>query len=165
MRHKVTQDVQATEPNLTPLLDLVLQILMFFITTTKLVEQEKLHKIDLPFSQTARPLDQKVKYDYEFLTIDFNPEADPGQEHEVRALGKEPFNSLNNPLQVWLKREYKRYEQRARATNKEGVDTRIIIRAHKNAEVGEVLKVFRQCQVVGFKNLQIRAFKEIGSKS
>lgn len=157
MRHSLKPDEGvAQEPNLTSMLDLILQILMFFITTTRLVEKEKNHKVDLPFSQTARPLDRTADRDYLFLTIDYVPDRPVADQHQVHAIGKK-FDSYGE-TRVWLQRKFADKKRDAQGGE---VSTRVILRAHKDAELGEILKLFRLCQDVGFKNLQIRAFKEI----
>jgi len=59
------------EPNLTPLLDLVLQILMFFMVTVNFAQdQQKVSgNVRLPDSQTARPLSEKKDRDPIFLNL------------------------------------------------------------------------------------------------
>ena len=46
------------DPNLTPLLDLVLQLLMFFIVNVNFVSEQVSPEIKLPASESARPVDK-----------------------------------------------------------------------------------------------------------
>src|ERR1700704_1326195 len=71
---------EAAEPNMTPLLDLVLQILMFFIVTVNFATAEDAGNVDLPDSQTARPLPSVGAKDPIFLNLIYDPRT---QKHEI----------------------------------------------------------------------------------
>src|SRR5690242_9206925 len=45
-------------PNLTPLLDVVLQLLMFFMMCVNFVSEQTNQSINLPPAQTARPMEK-----------------------------------------------------------------------------------------------------------
>src|SRR5437763_13710845 len=50
------------EPNLVPLLDVVLQLIMFFMLTVNFVQTDQINEsIKLPVAQSAVPLDKTVK--------------------------------------------------------------------------------------------------------
>src|SRR5439155_8000982 len=58
------------EPNLTPLLDVVLQLIMFFMITVNFVRVDQLNEdIKLPVAQAAVPMDQSAE-DWVFLNLD-----------------------------------------------------------------------------------------------
>src|SRR5947209_4848684 len=58
------------ELNLTPLLDVVLQLIMFFMITVNFVARDQFNtKIQLPKAQVAAPLDQ-VADNFVFLNMD-----------------------------------------------------------------------------------------------
>src|SRR5436190_18809813 len=69
MSHGGSSDGGACEPNMTPLLDLVLQILMFFIVTVNFATAEDAGNVELPDSQTARPLPSVGAKDPIFLNL------------------------------------------------------------------------------------------------
>src|ERR1700676_1311115 len=56
MSHGASDD--EVDPNLTPLLDLVLQLLMFFIINVNFVTEQVNPDIKLPTSESARPIDK-----------------------------------------------------------------------------------------------------------
>src|SRR6202012_2545068 len=56
MSHGGGDDV--AEPDLTPLLDLVLQLLMFFIINVNFVSEQVSADIKLPSSESARPIEK-----------------------------------------------------------------------------------------------------------
>src|SRR5437588_10974824 len=60
----------AVEPNLTPLLDVVLQLIMFFMITVNFVRVDQLNEdIKLPVAQAAVPMDQSAE-DWVFLNLE-----------------------------------------------------------------------------------------------
>src|SRR5437879_4567906 len=82
-------------PNLTPLLDLVLQLIMFFMITIDLVQRDRMNpEVDLPVSQKAMPLDRGPAH-YLFLNIN-----DKG-----KLLGPAEGMDAPSKLKVFLYRE------------------------------------------------------------
>src|SRR5437763_16703339 len=75
------------EPNLTPLLDLVLQILMFFMVTVNFAQdqQQVSANVKLPDSETARPLSQAKDRDPIFLNLQLRPVPGGTPEYVVEA--------------------------------------------------------------------------------
>jgi biopolymer transport protein ExbD len=77
MSHGLSGSSQHVEPNLTPLLDLVLQLLMFFIIVTNFSASQSYEPVDLAVSTTAAMPDDTASSrptsegdsDYLFLTI------------------------------------------------------------------------------------------------
>src|SRR5947209_10096751 len=63
---------QEGAPNLVPLLDLVFQLIMFFMITVNFVRVDQLNEdIFLPIAQAATPLDEAAE-DWVFLNLDNN---------------------------------------------------------------------------------------------
>src|SRR5438876_11908002 len=56
------------EPNLTPLLDVVLQLLMFFMMCVNFVTEQVNENVKLPDSQSATPMD-KADVDVLFINL------------------------------------------------------------------------------------------------
>src|SRR5689334_3835522 len=72
MSHGPAGDAAHTEPNLTPLLDVVLQLLMFFMMCVNFVSEQVNEDIRLPNSQAVKPMD---KADTDLLFINLKPFA------------------------------------------------------------------------------------------
>src|SRR5262249_41597714 len=72
MSHGGGDETRACEPNLTPLLDLVLQILMFFMVTVNFATEQTQAAGELPTSQTARPLPTQGVKDPLFINLRLN---------------------------------------------------------------------------------------------
>src|SRR5271168_4903043 len=61
---------EGTDPNLTPLLDLVLQLIMFFLITVNFVRVDQFDdSIQLPVASQAIPIDNSAE-DWIFLNLD-----------------------------------------------------------------------------------------------
>ena len=59
----------SADPNLTPLLDLVLQLVMFFMLVTHFVTEELSDRIKLPIATQAKPLTAKDT-NFMYLNVD-----------------------------------------------------------------------------------------------
>lgn len=151
------------EPDLTPLLDLVLQLLMFFIINVSFVSEQVSPEVKLPASESARPIDkadpsalfvnQKVK------TRDYTnklTEADIArlQNHTSVVLipGQPPMSPPE--AKTWLRDKY--IQLQALAGGGE-VNTVIHFRPDGDLEYGDLLTMMNYCKVAGFKKLKVRA--------
>src|SRR5215468_5358128 len=80
-----TNEIKA-EPNLVPLLDLVFQLIMFFMVCVNFVSQQVNEDIKLPVAQSARPMD-KTEVDVLFLNVDQSGKLIvPGREQPLTTL-------------------------------------------------------------------------------
>jgi biopolymer transport protein ExbD len=133
------------EPNLTPLLDLVLQLVMFFMISANFIMEQVNQSIKLPEAQSALPLDKNAT-SVLFLNIDNEGNlAVPGGAVKKRYAEMEQY----------LRSEFE--DAARRAGGKEKVQTRIVVRADKTAKVSQVYPIWKLCQSVGFRNLELRA--------
>jgi biopolymer transport protein ExbD len=65
--------ISHAEPNLIPLLDLVLQLVMFFMAATNFARENISEAIKLPLAQSARPIeDDELKNERLFLNVEEN---------------------------------------------------------------------------------------------
>ncbi len=147
------------EPNLTPLLDMVLQLLMFFMMCVNFVGEQVNPLIQLPRSDSAVPVNRSGKPDnvlFVNLTAE-GEELDPdthektGRKTEPRVLivGRDPFNISQAGLKM---------RDIARVLDpKVLAQTRVVIRAHRDAKYEHLWYLLRSCNEAGFTNLLIRA--------
>jgi biopolymer transport protein ExbD len=135
------------DPNLTPLLDVVLQLIMFFMITVNFVQTEALNEeVDLPAASSATPLDQTGD-DYIFLNMN----------KKGKLVGY--LDDLNNPikLKAHLMREADARRRAAAEKGRKGdVNIIIVLRADKNARYADVWEVLHTCQDAGYKRWQLR---------
>src|SRR6516164_4617231 len=116
---------EAGEPNLIPLLDLVFQLIMFFMITVNFVRAEQLNEEEaLPLAQAAVPLD-KSAHNYVFLNMNKGGKLIVGSGDDVSTPGK---------LRVYVDREKRKLEREARERGFKGdVKVVVVLRADKEA--------------------------------
>ena len=131
------------EPDLTAMLDLVMQLLMYFIMCANFIDQENTADVLLPVAQMAKPI-ASDDADVLFLNVD--------QEGKVLILGEPPKDLAATRL--WL-------ENRALdAKSKSGdgpIKTAVVVRAHRDASYDSVYRLMQACKEKGFKRFKLRA--------
>src|SRR5438067_5594697 len=83
MQTASTNEIRA-EPNLVPLLDLVFQLIMFFMICVNFFSQQVNEEIKLPIAQSARPI-ERTKADVIF-NVDQNGNLVPGRDQPLSSL-------------------------------------------------------------------------------
>ena len=167
------------EPNLVPLLDLVLQILMFFIACTSFAMENTNENVRLPFAEQAKPVED-VGTDIVYVNIDKNGNLlVPGDrvypDGKIDGMvgkvldetgkpiqeGKFSVNERNKQIRAYLKNVYDNNKVIAdgRKEDRGIVRTMVILRAHEDADFKDVYEVLRQCRSAGFRKMQLRATK------
>jgi biopolymer transport protein ExbD len=136
------------DPNLVPLLDLVLQILMFFIITVNFVARQVNENIKLPFAQMAKPMD-KGETDVLFLNVN--------GKGQLEVVGRDQPLTDVSQIKVYLRNEYK---DREHVVGPGKVKTAVILRVDRDAEYKLVYQIMRQCKEQGFRKLKLRAMQK-----
>jgi biopolymer transport protein ExbD len=131
---------QHVDPDLTPMLDVVMQLLMYFIMCVNFVADEYSPEIKLPDGQSALPIN-KGEGDVLILSI-----RDDGQ---IKVYGQDLMDLPK--AKDFLKK------QRLELDSKNKGDTAIVIRAHHNADYGYVFQVMSMCKEEGFRRFKLRA--------
>jgi len=145
----VPQSESVAEPNLTPLLDLILQILMFFMVTVNFATDQQINgDIRLPDSQTARPLSQKRDKDPIFLNLLYDAEKNQYRV-EVPSSRERFMDQLT--ARNWLQSRHEDLERYGAVTNA------VIIRADRDADYAQVYQLLQSCSEAKFRDLKVRA--------
>jgi biopolymer transport protein ExbD len=173
MSHASAGDIAHAEPNLTPLLDVVLQLLMFFMMCVNFVNEQVNEDIRLPRSQSVKPMD---KADTDVLFINLRPfdlkhfqdrlpsdvlarvqERFRDGDECILIPGKEPMR--RSDLNVWLKQQYADAKQIAesRADGPKEVNTAIILRAQDDVMYGQFFEIMQMCKNIGYRRFELRA--------
>ncbi|MSR30767.1 MAG: biopolymer transporter ExbD [Gemmataceae bacterium] len=175
MSHGPSNDGGNCEPNMIPLLDMVFQLLMFFMMCVNFVTNQVSEDIVLPESMSAVPMD-KSETDVLFVNVrpfiahDFeskgaatlNRLAEKFKEGDpfIIILGEEPMRF--NEFRVWLRNQF----QTIKRTSKDGkVKTSVILRAHKLTDYDQVYRVMHMCKVEGFRQLKLRAITKTNTQT
>lgn len=135
----------SADPNLTPLLDLVLQLVMFFMLVTNFVMEQVNDSIHLPMAQMARPME---KSDLHFLFLNMNEKG------ELLVLNR--TKALIGPEEIggYLRLEFEDAQRRA---GQGEVKTKVVIRADEKVAYSHVYTLMQMCRAAGFRNLELRA--------
>ena len=140
------------DPNLTPLLDVVLQLIMFFMITVNFVQAESANeKVILPAAQSAVPIDPTGD-DYIFLNMD----------KEGKLVG--PLEDLNNEIRfkAHLEREKEARRQAAQEKGRKAdVNIVIVLRAHREAPYEKVWNILDTCNRAGYHRWQLRVKQKL----
>jgi biopolymer transport protein ExbD len=173
MSHGPTSGGISAAPNLTPLLDIVLQVLMFFMMCANFVGAQTTKEIALPKSVSVKPID---KSDPDWLYVNFKPFHLRDFENTVAADKlddlKRNFQEgdacilvpLKEPMKVaqfrsWLKSEFEVADRIAKASGKKDakVNTCIVIRADREANYGMVFQIMDICKAIGYTRMKMQA--------
>lgn len=145
-------ELDVPEPNLMPLLDLVLQLLMFFLIVANFVMEQSNQTIVLPEATTAVPIDKEVKN-----VLSMNVDLDG------KLLLSED-KGLDSTVEI-DRYMADQYEFARRDRGEEAVKTIVIVvRADGGANFEHVYRVMRAAKAAGFANVQLRANRPVGGK-
>ena len=154
------------EPNFTPLLDLVLQLVMFFMICANFVQEQTNVEIKLPEAIAAKAIDATEDY-----AIYLNVNADgkvilaSTDQYKDRETGN-VISTLDNPAQVasFLKR--RAAEDRARAKQAKAAGRRkegdpelslVILRVDKTCTFEKTYAIIKACRTSEYLRVQLRA--------
>lgn len=127
-------------PDLTAMLDVVMQMLLYFIMCARLINEEHTGDIKLPISQSAKPM---VKGEGEVVIVRINSEG------KVLVLGESPMNLAQ--AKFWLDKQAKEYRKDGR------VYASVVIKADKDAGYENVYRIMQACKDKGFQRFKLRA--------
>jgi biopolymer transport protein ExbD len=159
------------EPDLTALLDLVLQLVMFFLAVARIDNEQREQQVELPQAAIARSLTR----DYNKIVIlnlfrappdEGKPPPDPNSPiSKVRYSLFEGYTTSEYGDLIEIKNALKsKFEADQKATPPaewaEGKGrSLIVIRAHKSCSFRQVHSVMMAAREVGFSDVQLRAYK------
>lgn len=136
------------DPNLVPLLDLVLQLIMFFLMVVNFVTEQVNKAITLPSAQSARPMDKRIEAPL-FLNMDAKGAIiAPGQPKPLVTIPE---------IRFYLKQCFEDASRLAQQTGQKEVKSTVVVRADRSVDYAYVYHLFRMCKEAGFSRLQIRA--------
>jgi biopolymer transport protein ExbD len=149
MRYSKEVSFALPKVDMTPMIDIVFQLMAFFLFTLSFTSMEQSELINLPVSELAKP-----------------PEAPPESPFtlQLTSQGSVIFGGERSPpgenALLWLRPRLLRQAQIIRQTPGRSVaDATIIIRADRNAETGKVQELMQLCQqrAIGFEKFKLRA--------
>src|SRR5262245_3055201 len=152
MAGSVSSEVRA-EPNLTPLLDVVFQLITFFMLVINFTSENYDRRVHLPVAGSARPVEdsQQVSEDRLVLNIDKDGHLLVGGQAQ----------SLNEAIAT-IKHHADLVKLNLRASGlkvdaESGLPTTIIFRADKDSVFSSVMSLLNACQTQGFRKFALKA--------
>jgi biopolymer transport protein ExbD len=142
---------------MTPLLDLVLQLVMFFMISANFVMEQTSVEVRLPEAISAKALDAKAD------TIIFLNINEKGQV-VLPPVDREGDNdTLDNPAQVegYMKRRAAAEKLKTRAEKPEAT---LILRIDKLCPFEKSYPIMKACRTAGYSNVQLRAIRFSGQE-
>jgi len=141
------------EPNLTPLLDVVFQLITFFMLVINFSSENYDQRVRLPIAESARPIedDQRVSEDRLVLNVDSEGHLLIGGE----------VQPLHKAIQT-IKHQADLVKLNLRAAGGKldpsgSLPTTIILRADKEATFASVISLIKACQSNGFRKFNLKA--------
>jgi biopolymer transport protein ExbD len=131
------------EPDLTAMLDVVMQLLMYFIMCANFIAQENNADVLLPLATAAKPL-TKDDDDVIFLNVD--------KEGKVLILGEAPKDL--DATRLWLDNRALDAKQKS---GDDKINTAVVVRAHQDVSYETVYRLMETSKQKGFKRFKLRA--------
>jgi biopolymer transport protein ExbD len=131
------------EPDLTAMLDVVMQLLMYFIMCANFIAQENNADVLLPLATAAKPL-TKDDDDVIFLNVD--------KEGKVLILGEAPKDL--DATRLWLDNRALDAKQKSGGDK---INTAVVVRAHQDVSYETVYRLMETSKQKGFKRFKLRA--------
>jgi biopolymer transport protein ExbD len=148
------------EPNFTPLLDLVLQLVMFFMLCANFVMDQTNIDIKLPDAIAAKPLDAREDYTIYLNVNEKGQVILASSDQYVDPASGNTITTLENAAQVevFLKRRAREDKMAAGAANADKpLRSIIILRVHKECAFKDTYAIMKACRKAEYLRVQLRA--------
>jgi len=142
------------EPNLTPMLDMVFQLVTFFMLVINFKANQIDMAMDLPVVGTARPVDTKGQLT--LLLININ---NKGQ----YTVFNKPFDDAQIKNYIMGQAELDRLAERRKNRAFEDTDdlpTVVVIRADRNTPFAKLSLILKMCQDAHYRNFAFAALEK-----
>lgn len=136
----VSKKVDLAEGDLTPMIDMVFQLIAFFMVLINFAQTESNDRVKLPSSQLVKPPE---------VPLEFPIILHVAQDGEV-ILGGDDYTA--ETLRIGLLKELAVIKAEGKAVE----DANVVIRAHKDTAAGDVQEVIRVAQEQKLENFALR---------
>jgi biopolymer transport protein ExbD len=140
------------EPNLTPILDMVFQLITFFMLVINFKANMMDMQMQLPVIGSARPMPKDDKRT--FFMVNLNGKG------QFTVYGQ-PYTDAKIPGFIARQAEFYKLTERRRDSdfdpNTDELKTTVIIRADRATPFTKIYRVIKECQDNGFRNFAFRA--------
>jgi biopolymer transport protein ExbD len=156
MAGAVTGEVRA-EPNLTPLLDVVFQLITFFMLVVNFTAENYDQRVHLPVAGSARPVEdtQRVSEDRLVLNVDRDGHLLVGGQTQTLTEAIQTIKHHADLVKLNLRASGLKFDAA------KGLPTTIVFRADKDATFASVMNLINACQTQGFRKFALKAMTSI----
>ena len=142
-----SHQLERAEPNLTPLLDMVFQLITFFMLVINFKGASLDMSLKLPVLGSARPLEKHGKFESIILNID--------------AEGGVKANGQKVDVDQFIEREASRLKAQLKLLDEPiteaGFPVQVIVRADRSAPFHVVNRILKVCQDQGYRQFALNA--------
>jgi biopolymer transport protein ExbD len=152
MAGSVTGEVRA-EPNLTPLLDVVFQLITFFMLVINFTSENYDQRVHLPVAGSARPVEDSQRVSEDRLVLNIDSDG-----HLLVGGQVQPFNEAIRTIKHQA--DLVKLNMRSsglKVDEVKGLPTTIVFRADKDATFASVMSLINACQAQGFRKFALKA--------
>ncbi len=139
-------DTKVAEGDMTSMIDMVFQLIIFFMVLINFSQDDQNQSIKLPTSELAKPAEAPLENPI-VINLAFNGSVYMGPETATIA-GLRPLLELEASV--------------LKSKGKGTKDANIIIRSDANTAGGMVQELIKKCQESGYEKFALRAKEEIG---
>lgn len=141
-------DLSFAQPNLTPLLDMVFQLITFFMLVINFKTAAVDQSLHLPVLGSARPLETKGEEDLLVLNID--------------AEGNLKVYNTTTDVKSYIAAEAKQEESRMKAKNRnfksgDELPTTVVVRADRATSFHDLNEIIKVCQKHNYRKFALKA--------
>jgi len=141
------------EPNLTPLLDIVFQLITFFMLVINFSQDNFDSRIKLPVAGSARPQDDAAKLNDERLVLNVD-----SQGHLI--FNGQVLSADEATQKIKLEAQIARQNiktLRGKVEQGEALPARVVIRADRDTPFSSLFTLINTCQTNGYQKFDLKA--------
>lgn len=150
--------VEKAEPNLTPLLDVVFQLITFFMLVINFSNDNYDQRVRLPVAGTAQPVEAGEKVAEDRLVLNVDRQGHLLMNGQVM-LPHKALAEIKHQADL-VKLNLRAAGQKPDATG--GLPTTIVLRADKDTAFADLYTLITACQANGFHKFALKAMNSAG---
>jgi biopolymer transport protein ExbD len=141
------------EPNLTPLLDVVFQLITFFMLVINFSNDNYDKRVRLPVADTARPMEDSQQISEDRLVLNVDSEGHLLIGGEVQPLHT-AIQTIKHQADL-VRLNMKAVGAKPDATG--GLPTTVVLRGDRDVTFGTLMPLIKACQTNGFRKFALKA--------
>ncbi len=141
------------EPNLTPLLDIVFQLITFFMLVINFSQDNFDSRIKLPVAGSARPQDDASRLDEDRLVLNVDSKGNMIFNGQV-------LSAAEANAKIMLEAQIARQNMKTlkgKIEPGEGLPGRVVIRADRDTQFTYLFNLINTCQTNGYQKFDLKA--------